>query len=1094
MPSSSILLRWCAIALALLLLVDAHPGADEGMWTFDNPPRAVWKERYRFEPGSEWLDRLRLSIVRLAESTSSGTAAFVSPEGLVITNQHVVAGSLQKLSTPARDLVRDGYTAGSRVEELKAPDLTADVLVSFEEVTSRVHGAVTPGAGDAAAASARRTTIAAIERESQERTGLRSEVVALYNGGEYWLYRYKRYADVRLVFAPEEQMAYFGGDADNFTFPRHDLDVAFMRVYENGVPARTDHYLRWSPAGATDGEFVVLAGYPGTTDRLLTVTQIRYQRDVGNPLQNKVWASRRAALSAFARTSPEAARRANAGLRSLENSLKRLEGQQKGIESARLLLKKEQEEQALRAAVMASPPWSQAYGHAWDRIDAVYAELPKMAPRIAFSTLGPSAVAAHALSLVRYQAGREGAAARTTLMSEATLYPDLEEAMLAGWLDEASRTLGADDPFVKAALQGRPAKEIAREAIAGTRLFELSARKQLVEGGAAAIRASNDPLLALARRVDPIARQVQAWRDDHVRSVEASAGAQIASARFAVYGRTMYPDANFTLRLGFGRVLGYEEDATLVPWKTTFFGLFDRAASFDGKPPYELAERWRKAPAVLEMATPFNFAYTGDTVGGNSGSPIVNREGEFVGINFDSNQQKLANRYAYIDESDGARAIGVHSRAIVESLTKLYGASRLVAELQGSRAAAGAAPSWRQWGGPNRNFTVTDSPRLAETWPASGPPLLWSRPLGNGHSTILVDEGRLYTMYRVGEPRRGPWQAEEIVVCMDAATGKTLWEYKYPSRIADFSRGAGPHATPLIVGDRLFTSGTNLQFHAFDKRSGKLLWSHDLVAEYGAPPLLIRPVVKSGHASSPIAFRDTVITMVGGPGQSLMAFRQSDGALVWKHGDYLISGASPLLITLNGREQLIVFAGSQMTGVDPENGRVLWAHPHDPGNDFNFSLPLFGADNVLFMSSGYRAGSRAIQLTPNGATTSVKELWFNSRVRFMFLNAIRIGDHVYGTSGDMGPAFLTALNLKTGQPAWQNRGFAQATLVHADGKTIILDEDGDLALTRLTPEGATILSQVKLFDTVAWTVPTLAGTTLYARDREKIVALDLGIQ
>ena len=318
---------------------------------------------------------------------------------------------------------------------------------------------------------------------------------------------------------------------------------------------------------------------------------------------------------------------------------------------------------------------------------------------------------------------------------------------------------------------------------------------------------------------------------------------------------------------------------------------------------------------------------------------------------------------------------------------------------------------------------------------------------------------------------------------------------KYPSRIADFSRGAGPHATPLIVGDRLFTSGTNLQFHAFDKRTGKVLWSHDLVTEFGAPPLLIRPVVKSGHASSPVAYRDTVIAMVGGPGQSLMAFRQSDGAVAWKHGDYLISGATPLLVTMNGREQLVVFAGSQMTGVDPENGRVLWAHPHDPGNDFNFSLPLFGSDNVLFMSSGYRAGSRAIRLVPEGSSTSVQELWFNSRVRFMFLNAIRLGDHVYGTSGDMGPAFLTALDLKTGQAAWQNRSFAQATLIHADGKAIILDEDGDLALTRLTPEGATVLSQVKLFDTVSLDGPDAGwNDAATRRDRQKIVALDLGVR
>ena len=1077
------------------------------MWTFDNPPRAAWKERYGFEPDAAWLDHLRLSVVRLVEPGSSGTASFVSPDGLILTNQHVAVDALQKVSTATRDFVRSGYYARTRADELKCPDLSADVLVSYEDVTARVHAAVPAGANDAAAAKARRTAMTAIERESRERTGLRSDVLALYNGGEYWLYRYKRFTDLRLVFAPEEQMAYFGGDHDNFTFPRHDLDVTFLRAYENGQPARTEHYLRWSAGGVTENEFVVVAGYPGTTDRLLTVNQIRYQRDIGNPLQKQVWTARRDALARFAKTGAEEERRANAPMRSLENSLKRLEGQQKGIENARILEKKDQEEHALRSAVAANASWQKAYGDAWSRIDAAYAELPAMAPRIAFSTLTPSTAANHAVLLVQYADGPESNAVRAALLSDAPLYPDLEEAILAGWLDAASRALGADDPFVKAALQGRPARDVARDAISGTRLLDLSARKALLDGGTAAIRASNDPLLALARRADRVMRDVLDWRDNRIRSVEAAAGQQIASARFAVYGRTVYPDANFTLRLGFGRALGYEEDATLVPWKTTFFGLFDRAESFSARPPYDLAERWRKGQAALNLATPFNFVYTVDTIGGHSGSPVVNRNGEIVGLNFDSNQQKLANRYAYVDEADGARAIAVHSAAVIESLTKLYGAQSLVDELQigiaqPAKVAAGrqapAAPaavpsaSWRQWGGPNRNFMITDGPRLADSWPEAGPPVVWSRTLGNGHSAILVDEGRLYTMYRVGEPRRGPWNAEEVVVCMDAASGKTLWEFKYPSRIADFSRGAGPHATPLIVGDRLFTSGTNLQFHAFDKRTGKVLWSHDLVTEFGAPPLLIRPVVKSGHASSPIAYRDMVITMVGGPGQSLMAFRQSDGAVAWKHGDYLISGATPLLVTMNGREQLVVFAGSQMTGVDPENGRVLWAHPHDPGNDFNFSLPLFGGDNVLFMSSGYRAGSRAIRLVPEGSSTSVQELWFNSRVRFMFLNAIRLGDHVYGTSGDMGPAFLTALDLKTGQAAWQNRSFAQATLIHADGKAIILDEDGDLALTRLTPEGATVLSQVKLFDTVSWTVPTLAGTTLYARDRAKMVALDLG--
>jgi outer membrane protein assembly factor BamB len=418
---------------------------------------------------------------------------------------------------------------------------------------------------------------------------------------------------------------------------------------------------------------------------------------------------------------------------------------------------------------------------------------------------------------------------------------------------------------------------------------------------------------------------------------------------------------------------------------------------------------------------------------------------------------------------------------------------------------AQAKPShWRQWGGPNRNFIV-ESGALADTWPESGPPVIWSRPLGTGHSAILFDEGRLYTMYRAGNGRakQGPWDAEETVIAMDAATGKTLWEHKYPSRREDFNFGAGPHSTPLIVGDRLFTIGTQKQMFAFDKKTGKILWSRDFIKDFNSHELLIRPVVKTGYGCSPIAYRDTIICSVGGPGQSVMAFRQSDGTVVWKSGDFLTSEAPPIMITIGGREQLVVFGGGTVNGMDPSTGRILWSHVHDPGNDLNCSTPLFGPDNILFVSSAYRAGSRAIQLKPDGNITFAEELWFTNRVRFMFLNAIRIGDYIYGTTGDFGPAFLTALEVKTGKPAWQHRGFGRASMVYADnpsagsgqGKAIIMDEDGDLALARLAPEGVTILAEAKkVFDTTTWTVPTLAGTTLYARDREKIVALNLGGQ
>jgi outer membrane protein assembly factor BamB len=412
--------------------------------------------------------------------------------------------------------------------------------------------------------------------------------------------------------------------------------------------------------------------------------------------------------------------------------------------------------------------------------------------------------------------------------------------------------------------------------------------------------------------------------------------------------------------------------------------------------------------------------------------------------------------------------------------------------------------SWTQWGGPTRNFIVSGA-ALAEKWPETGPPVLWSRPLGTGHSAILFDDGRLYTMYRAGNGRakQGPWDAEETVIAMDAATGKTLWEHKYPSRREDFSFGAGPHSTPIIVGDRLFTIGTNKQMFAFDKKTGKVLWSRDFVKDFNSHELLIRPVVKTGYGCSPIAYRDTIICSVGGPGQSVMAFRQSDGAVVWKSGDFLTSEAQPIMINVAGRDQLVVFGGGTVNGIDPANGTVLWSHAHDPGNDLNCGTPLFGPDNILFVSSAYRAGSRAIQLKPGRDVTDAEELWFTNRVRFMFLNAIRVGDFVYGTTGDFGPAFLTALNVKTGQPAWQHRGFGRASLLYANnpaagsgqGKAIILDEDGDLALAKLAPEGVTILAEAKkVFDTTSWTVPTLVGSTLYARDREKIVALDLGAQ
>jgi hypothetical protein len=669
---------------------------DEGMWTFDNVPRALIKQKYGFDVTDEWLERVRLASVRVGDG---GSGSFVSPDGLLFTNQHVGRGQVAKLSTPQRDLVKDGFYAPTRADELKCPDLELNVLVSYEDVTARVLGAVKAGASDADAARQRRAEMAAIEKGCVSATGLKCEVITLYSGGEYWLYRNKRYTDVRLVFAPEEQIAYFGGDYDNFTYPRWNFDITFFRAYENGQPARTPHHFTWSKAGAAEGELIFTPGYPGSTARLLTVAQLRYHRDIGNPIQKRVWTSRRDALVKYAALGPEEARRASAARLGLENSLKRLVGQQEGLANPRIFAKKEADEAALRAKVAANPPWLKAYAAAWDEIAGAYAAMGTLPERQAFSNLTASRLAGMASTIVRYgdeiqkpsaqrypeftDARLEGL--KFSLFSSAPVYAGMEEAQLAAWLEEAQATLGADDPFVKAALAGQAPAAVAKQAIAATALADVAARKALVEGGAAAIRASSDPLIALARRVEPVIRELRAWQEEKIQSVEARAGQKIAEARFAVYGKSAYPDANFNLRLEYGSVLGYEEDTTLVPYKTTFYGLFERAAAFGGKPPFQLPARWRDGRAALDLATPFNFVYTADTIGGNSGSPVINRAAEICGINFDSNLQKLPNRYLYIDEAEGSRAVGVHAAGIIEGLRKIYGADALVVELIGTR-------------------------------------------------------------------------------------------------------------------------------------------------------------------------------------------------------------------------------------------------------------------------------------------------------------------------------------------------------------------------------------------------------------------------
>jgi len=668
--------------------------ADEGMWTYDNPPLRQWKERYNFEPSKEWLEKVRLASVRLNDGGSGG---FVSPDGLLATNQHVAAGQVTKLSTKEKDLIKDGFYARTRAEELKAPDLEVNVLASSEDVTARVQSAVKPGATDKLANDQRKAVIAEIEKESTQKTGLKSDVVSLYSGGEYWLYRHKKYTDIRLVFAPEEQIAFFGGDYDNFTFPRHDLDVTFLRAYENGQPAKTPYYFKWSTTGPADGEFVLASGSPGSTARLLTVAQLAYQRDTGNPLQKKIWSLRRDILENYAKGGPEQARQATGGLRSFNNSLKRLTGQQDGLTNPRMFAKKEAEEKALKDELAKKPELQKLYLPAWEQISAAYTELPKMSGRLTFSTITPSRLGSIASQLVRYSEEirkpndrrydefRDSRleSLKFSLLSPAPIYPQLEEAVLTAWLNEAVKTLGVNDPFIKAAIGDADVSEVVKRAVTETKIRDVAVRRALLDGGADAIAKSTDPMITLARRVEPVIRELRAWNEDKILNVEAANGEKIAKARFAAYGRSIAPDANFNLRISYGKVKGYEEDTTLVPFKTTFFGLYDRAESFGEKAPFNLPQRYKDRRDMVDLSIPLNFVYSADTIGGNSGSPVFNRNAEIVGLNFDSNIQKLSNRYWYIEEEEGSRAVAVHSAGILEALRKIYDATELANELTG---------------------------------------------------------------------------------------------------------------------------------------------------------------------------------------------------------------------------------------------------------------------------------------------------------------------------------------------------------------------------------------------------------------------------
>jgi len=662
------------------------------MWTFDNPPIKQLKERYGFEPTREWLDHVRLSSVRFNDG---GSGSFVSPRGLVLTNHHVALTQLQKVSSPAKDYVKDGFYARTEAEELKCPDLEVNVLVAMEDVTPRVLSAVKPGMTEEAALKARKAETARIEKESLERTGLRSDVISLYQGAEYWLYQYKKYTDMRLVFAPEQQIAFFGGDPDNFTYPRHDLDFALFRVYENGKPVENKHYLKWYAKGAGDGELVFVSGHPGSTSRLETMTQIETERDYDLPLILKVLNRRVETARRYAAQGPEQARQAARIIFFTENSLKAFKGRAQGLADKNLVAKMQKDEASFRALVASKPEWEKAYGGAWDAIAQAEMKHRQILKTYRLYSLRWSRLAEIALNIVQYVAEvkkpdgerLEGYhdsqldSLRFRLFSPAPIYPRYEAAMLEGALQLSLEELSANDPFMKAVLGARTPAEVAKAAVEGTKLADPAFRKSLVDGGEAAVQASGDPMMGLARTIDPFDRQRIKAFEDNVESVETPAGEKIGQARFAVYGKSLYPDATFTLRLAYGAVKGYPMNGTQAPPMTTFFGLYDRAYSFGLKPPYNLPARYLERRTRLDLAGPLDFVNTCDITGGNSGSPVINKQGELVGLIFDGNIESLVGDYVYYEVNN--RAVAVHSGAIIEALRELYDASPLADELEG---------------------------------------------------------------------------------------------------------------------------------------------------------------------------------------------------------------------------------------------------------------------------------------------------------------------------------------------------------------------------------------------------------------------------
>lgn len=685
----------CAIVVAFFSLqaMQFSARADEGMWPFNNVPRAEIKRKYGFEITDAWLHKVQLASVRF---NNGGSGSFVSGDGLVLTNYHIVEDIINEVSTPEKDLAKEGFLARARADEIKAPELELNVLDSIEDVTARVNGAVKAGATDAEAFLARRAEISNIEGEATKATGLRSDVVTLYQGGQYNLYRYKKYTDVRVVFVPEFQAAFFGGDPDNFNFPRFNIDMALVRVYENDQPVHPENYLKWSTAGTKDGELVFVTGHPGSTARLNTVAHLEELRDTSIPIILRLLERREKMLMSYMAMGAEQTRQAQNELNSVQNSLKVYRGQLAGLKDKALLDRKMKEEAALRKSIAANPEREKMYGSAWDAIARAHGGLPTYIRERRIFDQGSgfnTATFGFARALVRLAAENakpnterlpeytdaRRASLEAGLYSPAPIHNDFEKLKLADSLGFMVELLGADHPLVKQILSGLTPEARAAEMIDGTKLNVPEARREIARGGQAAIDASTDPMIVVARLIDSKARELRRRYESEVTGVERANYARIARARFETEGTKLYPDATFTLRLSYGTVGGYMENGKKVAPYTTLGGLFNRSTHFKAEFPYNLPQRWLDKKTSINLSTPFNFVSTNDIIGGNSGSPTINRNGELVGLIFDGNIQSLVGDFMY----DGSvnRAISVDSRGMLEVLRKVFNANEVASEL-----------------------------------------------------------------------------------------------------------------------------------------------------------------------------------------------------------------------------------------------------------------------------------------------------------------------------------------------------------------------------------------------------------------------------